>query len=150
MNTDVVEKLERENISLASFSKRIYAYCVDEVLISILFMAIYWDAFNTANTYEQVIALVSSLIWQLIVLKILYQTFFTWYYGASLGKMAFKIVCIDAQILDKPSFMASLSRAMMRVVGEACFYLGFAWAFGNEARQTWHDKIARTVVVDVL
>ena len=64
--------------------------------------------------------------------------------------MAFKIVCIDAQILDKPSFMASLSRAMMRVVGEVCFYLGFAWAFGNEARQTWHDKIARTVVVDVL
>ena len=38
MNTDVVEKLERENISLASFSKRIYAYCVDEVLISILFI----------------------------------------------------------------------------------------------------------------
>ena len=150
MNTDVVEKLERENISLASFSKRIYAYCIDEVLISVLFMAIYWDAFNTANTYEQVMTLVSSLIWQLIVLKILYQTFFTWYYGASLGKMAFKIVCIDAQILDKPSFMASLSRAMMRVVGEACFYLGFAWAFGNEARQTWHDKIARTVVVDVL
>ena len=60
MNTDVVEKLERENISLASFSKRIYAYCVDEVLISILFMAIYWDAFNTANTYEQVMTLVSS------------------------------------------------------------------------------------------
>ncbi|MCD8212977.1 MAG: RDD family protein [Campylobacter sp.] len=149
MSLDVVQKLERENISLASFSKRIYAYCIDEVLISILFLIIYWNAFETAKSYEEIMMLVSNFVWQIITLKIIYQTFFTWYYGASIGKIAVKITCIDVEILDKPNFIASLSRAFMRAFGETCLYLGFAWAFGNIARQTWHDKTAKTVVIDV-
>ena len=86
---------------------------------------------------------------QFIGLKIIYQAFFTWYYGASLGKIAAKIICVDVGLLDKPSFGASLSRSVVRVISEICLYLGFAWALGNEARQTWHDLAAKTAVIDV-
>lgn len=146
---EITRRLEREDIVLASFGKRAWAALIDETIISVLFIAIYYDAFAKAGTYEQTIAIVESLLMQFIALKIIYQTFFTWYYGASIGKIVAKIVCVDIGVLDKPNFMASLSRASMRVLGEMCFYLGFAWAFGNEARQTWHDKAARTVVINV-
>ncbi|MBE2984685.1 RDD family protein [Campylobacter sp. RM9344] len=145
----IIQKLERENISLASFARRIYAFCIDEVLISILFMVIYWDKFAQVTTYEETVLLASALVFQMVVLKIIYQTFFTWYYGASIGKIMMKIICIDVDVLDKPNLAASLSRAAMRVFGEMSFYLGFVWAFGNSARQTWHDKLAKTVVVNV-
>lgn len=42
-------------------------------------------------------------------------------------------------------------RALLRVVGailsELAFGLGFAWALYDRRRQTWHDRLARTVVV---
>ena len=146
---DIVAKLEREEIRLASIGKRAYAACIDETIISLLFIATYYDAFAQAATYEQRIAIISSLFLQFIGLKILYQAFFTWYYGASLGKIAAKIACVDVVLLDKPSFAASLSRAVVAVISQICLYLGFAWALGNEARQTWHDLAAKTAVIDV-
>ena len=59
-----------------------------------------------------------------------------------------KIICIDVYLLDKPKFSVSLLRAIMRIVSENVFFLGFAWAFGNSLLQTWQDKIAKTVVVN--
>ena len=59
-----------------------------------------------------------------------------------------KTMCINVEILDKPNLTQSLVRAIFRIVSEACFYLGFAWALSNPARQTWQDKIAKTVVIN--
>lgn len=63
--------------------------------------------------------------------------------------MALKLACIEVSYLDKPNLGSSFLRAVMRNLSEWAFCLGFLWAFGNEARQTWHDKLAKTVVIDV-
>lgn len=148
MSDDIVNKLERENITLAPIGKRALAYAIDELLLSLLFLIIYWDIFENAKSYEDTIAITSNLLIQILTLKVVYQTFFTWYYGASIGKITMKIVCIDVDFLDKPNFKIALTRALMRVVSENVFFLGCVWALSNPLLQTWHDKLAKTVVIN--
>ena len=145
----IAERLERENIRLASFNKRMFAYLIDDVIISALFFVIYYDAFkNAAGDLQTMIAVINSVIWQLVRLKVLYHTFFVWRYGASLGKIVMKIMVLDGEILDFPSLPKALIRACVRIISEWCFYLGFIWMLGNAAKQSWHDKLSGTIVCE--
>lgn len=148
MSMQIEEKLQNEEISLAPFAKRIMAFSIDEIIVSFLFMIIYWEPLSTSTNYDDARNLVLNLFLQVVALKVIYHTFFVWYYGASLGQMITKTMCINVEILDKPNLTQSLVRAIFRIVSEACFYLGFAWALSNPARQTWQDKIAKTVVIN--
>jgi len=49
---------------------------------------------------------------------------------------------------DNPNFAVSLNRAIFRIISEMIFYLGFLWGMFDPARQTWHDKTAKTLVID--
>ena len=145
----ISERLERENIRLASFDKRLFAFLIDEVSISALFFVIYYDAFkNAAGDLQTMIAVISSFIWQLMLLKVLSHTFFVWRYGASLGKIVMGIMVLDGEILDFPSLTKALIRACVRIISEWCFYLGFIWMLGNAAKQSWHDKLSGTIVCE--
>ena len=148
MSMQIEEKLQNEEISLAPFTKRVLAYSVDELIVKFLFLIIYWDAFAAITTYDDARNLSINFFWQIFALKVIYHAFFVWYYGASPGQMITKTMCINVEILDKPNLTQSLVRAIFRIVSEACFYLGFAWALSNPARQTWQDKIAKTVVIN--
>lgn len=148
MNDEILQKLDRENLSITPMKRRIMAYFVDEILLSVLFMIVYFDDVANAKNYEQMIALISSLTLEFVFLKLIYQTFFIWYYGASIGKIAFKMICIDTALFAKPTFKMALLRSSVRIFSESLFYLGFIWAFGNVLKQTWHDKLAKTVVID--
>ncbi|MGB2552927.1 RDD family protein [Campylobacter sp. MOP51] len=149
MSENILDKLDREGIRLASTKKRAMSYLIDELLISVLFTVIYWGKFAETSSYEEVMNITYSLIPQVVMLKVLYQAFFIWYYGATLGKIAMKIVCVDLALLDKPNLTASIIRSIVRIISENCFFLGFAWALGNQTLQTWHDLAAKTVVIDV-
>ncbi|MCR4942139.1 MAG: RDD family protein [Campylobacter sp.] len=146
---EISQKLEREQIRLASFGKRIAAFFIDEILISVLLLVIYWDKFLQVQTYQDIMVLISNLFFYIVLIKVIYHAFFVWYYGASIGKIVVKIACVDIELLDKPNLIKSLLRSVVRIFSESLFYLGYCWAFGNSARQTWQDKIANTVVIDV-
>lgn len=147
MSENLLDKLYRENITVASINKRILAYSVDEIIVSVLFLIVYWDSLmSVSGDVEKLVLMVSNLFFQITLLRVVYHTFFTWYYGATPGKMMFKIICMDTVMLSKPTLSASFLRATIRIFSEWCFYLGYVWALGNPCRQTWHDKLARTVV----
>ena len=82
-----------------------------------------------------------------IILKIIYQTFFVYQYGATLGKLAMKIKVIEIRTQSNPSFASSLNRAIFRIISEMFFYLGFLWGMMDPLKQTWHDKTAKTLVI---
>lgn len=147
-NEELIEKFESENITLSSLQKRGFAYLIDEILISVLFAFIYLDQMPDTMSTEEMIGAINSLFSYVIVLKVIYQTFFVWMYGATLGKIAMKIRVISIDDLEKPSFILSLSRAAFRIISESIFYLGFIWAALNPKRETWHDKVASTLVVN--
>lgn len=156
--SQVGNNLEREGIKIASSQKRIIAFGIDEMIVCLLFFAVFFNDFavianqglNQDEIYNQITELVSSLVLYLLSIRLIYQTFFIWYMGATIGKMVVKTTCIDINYLDKPNFITSLNRALIRNVSEFAFYLGFLWAFGNDLRQTWHDKFSKVVVIDVL
>lgn len=147
-NEDLIEKFETENITLAPISKRALAYFIDELLISVLFAFIYLDQMPDNTTMEENIQIINSLFMYIVLLKVVYQTFFVWMYGATLGKIFLKIRVISTLDLENPTLLLSLSRASIRIISESLFYLGFLWAALNPKRETWHDKVANTLVVN--
>ena len=149
MNEEILDKLEHENIKLATINKRSWAYFVDEIIVSILFSVIYIDQILGAKTPEEMIIVINASFPYVVLLKIIYQTFFVWQYGATPGKMLLKIQIIDRELFEKPSFISSFNRAVVRIFSEMFFYLGFIWAIFNPLKETWHDKLAKTLVVDV-
>jgi uncharacterized RDD family membrane protein YckC len=147
-NDELIEKFESENITLASLQKRGLAYLIDEILISVLFAVIYLDQIPDTMNTEEMIGAINGLFGYVIILKVIYQTYFVWMYGATLGKIAMKIRVISTADLENPSLILSLSRAAFRIISESIFYLGFIWAYLNPKRETWHDRVANTLVIN--
>ena len=92
--------------------------------------------------------IMNSAFIQIVIIKVIYQSYFIWYYGATLGKMAVKIRVIDFESFSKVTFAQSVLRSSARIISESLFYLGFFLAYYTKSRQTLHDKIAKTLVVN--
>lgn len=148
MNKDEIEKiLYTQNLHLATISQRATAFFLDELLLSLLVTVALWSSFENAKTIQELIVLSNSFAMDYIILKIIYQTFFVYQYGATLGKLAMKIKIIEIRTQSNPSFASSLNRAIFRIISEMFFYLGFLWAMMDPLKQTWHDKTAKTLVI---
>ena len=76
-----------------------------------------------------------------------FTAMWTWR-GASIGglMMSHKVVRTDGRPVD---FMVAAVRSLMSIVSTFCVFLGCLWAGWDRNKQTWHDKIAGTVVVKV-
>jgi len=149
MNEEIENILHRENITLADIKQRSLAFFIDEILLSFLLIIALWDSFSKAVTMEDMINLTNSFVFEYMFMKIVYQAFFIMQYGASIGKIVVKIRVIEIRTLTNPTVVSALNRAIFRVISEMFFYLGFLWGILDPARQTWHDKTAKTLVVNV-
>ncbi len=139
--------LKREELELASFRQRAAAFGIDELLLSVLMIVILWESIAGAETMEQMIMLTNSFLLEFMAIKIVYHTFFTMQYGASLGKIVMKIRVVEISTLSNPGFLSAFNRSVFRVVSEVLFYLGFVWAMLDPYRRGWHDRTARTLVI---
>jgi len=148
MNEEIYELLDREQLVLASKQKRMSAFIIDEILLSFITMLVLWDKISGSGTYEEILNALQPYVLYTLVIKIIYHTFFVMQYDASPGKILMKIRIIELPELSSPSFLSALNRAFIRVLSELLFYAGFIWGLLDPLARTWHDKAARTVVVD--
>ncbi len=139
-----------ENLQLASMRSRALAYIIDDFLMTLLIMMIFWESIiavsSDADAMMQLMKV--ELVMPLIILKIVYQTFFVWYYGATIGKIIVKIRIIDADSWGKISMFSSFLRAVGRIFSEMFFYIGFLVGFFNEGRKTFHDITGKSLVIN--
>ena len=149
MDEEIQNTLHREEMSLAPTKKRAMAMFIDEMLLSFLLIMALGDSFLEAKTVEEMIILTNTFFLEYMAMKIFYQAFFVMQYGATLGKIAMKIRVIEIATMQTPNVIVALNRAIVRVVSETLFYLGFLWGLMDPSRQTWHDKSAKTLVVNV-
>lgn len=149
--------------SIASTQKRVLAFVIDDLVIAFLLLVIF---------YEQLIELASHIsgaitpetieIFQnemhqfsvnnlvlILALKILYHTVFIWQNGMTLGKYIVKIKVISLETEETLTLYQAFLRALLRIVSEILFYIGFLFAFFLPLKQTLHDKLSHCVVVDV-
>lgn len=148
MDEQIDTLIQREHLSLASIRQRAAAFGIDEVLLSVLLMIILWDSMSKAQTLESMISLTNSFLLEYMSIKIIYQTFFTMQYGGTIGKIIMKIRVIEIATLSNPSFLSAFNRSVFRVVSEILFYMGFVWAMLDPYRRSWHDRTARTLVIN--
>ena len=140
--------IQREHLELSSIRQRAAAFGIDELLLSVIMIVILWESMSKATTLEEMISLTNSFLLEFMAIKIVYHTFFTMQYGASIGKIVMKIRIIDVNTLSNPGFLSAFNRSVFRVVSEILFYLGFVWAMLDPYRRSWHDRTGRTLVVN--
>ena len=148
MNSDLAARLERENLKIASLSKRIIAMSIDDLLVSFLVVLAFSNQFMSATSYEEVLKITNSLFGYIFVAYTLYHWIFVALYGTTLGKMAVKIRVVDIDTLDKPSFSKALLRSVVRNFDEMFFYLGMMYAFVDPFNRAIHDIVGRVVIVE--
>jgi uncharacterized RDD family membrane protein YckC len=144
------ENINTDNLNLASIKSRIKAFVIDDLSITLLVIVILWNQISSSNGDLMATMLIMNEAYlQIIILKFLYQTFFIWYYGATIGKFIAKIRVIDFEDYGKVSLKDSCIRSASRIISESVFYLGFILAYFGDSKQTFHDKLGKTLVVDV-
>ncbi len=150
MEDTLQERLYKEGLELASIKSRMLAYVIDDILITLIILAIFWNDIAMSDTYEQAINIVNSALLEIVLLRILYQALFVSIYGATLGKMALKIRVVVLDMLDTPSVTQSVLRSVVRAANEILLYVGFIFGIFDPNKQTMHDKFSNTIVVNAI
>ncbi len=87
------------------------------------------------------------------LIMLLYLTFLFWLWsdGISPAKRLLNIEVVDRQDGNYVGFWAMIRREIVgKPLSALCLGLGFLWALWDQDGQTWHDKMAGTVVVQRL
>jgi uncharacterized RDD family membrane protein YckC len=143
------QQINVENLQLASSKKRIRAFVIDDLAITFIVIVMMWDTIAQTNgDFASILIIINNAFIQVLMLKFIYQTLFIWYYGATLGKMITNIKVIDFDNFGRIKLINSMLRSMGRIFSEMIFYIGFFIGFYTESKQTLHDKMGRTLVVD--
>lgn len=144
------ENIDVDNLSLASMKSRVKAFVIDDLSITLIVIILLWDKISASNgDLMTTMIIMNEAFFQIIILKFVYQSFFIWYYGATIGKFIAKIKVIDFDNYGKISLFNACIRSSGRILSEAVFYVGFIFAYFSDAKQTFHDRFAKTLVVNV-
>lgn len=145
------------SLSIASNQKRIASFVIDDIVITLFFIVIFYDQFSTLFSnitvvdeaaLESVNAFIAQNLLVILSIKLIYHTVLVWQNGMTLGKYLMKIKVIDLETGNTPGFLKAFLRASMRIPSEVLFYLGFLMAFFVPLKQTLHDKVSNCVVVN--
>jgi uncharacterized RDD family membrane protein YckC len=143
-NIDSPSDQEDQDIRLAHLSERAVAFTIDYVLFMVLFAVSMKTVFPEFNIQLNPHGMTWSAIW--IGLFVLYQGYCSSEGRQSLGKWA-----IGIRVVNLEGGPLSLTQALIRAagyIGSSILCLGFAWARFNPARQTLHDLMAGTGVIE--
>lgn len=151
------DKYTIASFRLASNNRRMVAFAIDDIVISLLFFIIFYEPFSQLfsaiavideHTVEMINGFIAQNILAVLAIKLIYHTLFIWKMGMTLGKYVMKIKVIELESETTPTLPKSLLRSMVRIVSETLFYLGFILAFFIPLKQTLHDKLSGTIVID--
>ncbi len=152
-----MENLDTDKYKISSISKRASAYFIDDIIVSLFLFIIFYNQLvaiylSMQQNPTDLTAMATFLEKNTVVfllLRVVYQTFFVWQSGMTPGKRLLKIKIIELDSGDIPSFQVAFLRATLRIISDSIFYLGYIFAYFNPLVQTLHDKLAKTIVVDV-
>ena len=148
---------------LAGRAKRFLAYLIDVLPISIITFLIFYFYLGFDQLMETYVANPEDLDMRedFIIQRdwISRVSFSVWIfycaimesspYQATVGKMAMKMKVVD-EFGEPLTPMKSGIRNLSKIISMIVFSIGFLWILIDRKNQGWHDKIARTYVVDQL
>lgn len=135
--------------SYTSFRRRFAAFCIDSVLAMLLISPIIHFTIQLASgqTLTAKTLLIYSMIELVFVAAICIIFWLT--RSATPGKIFVKAIIRDANTLDKPTTRQLIIRYLGYYVSILSLGLGFLWIIWDNRKQSFHDKMANTVVIQL-
>ncbi len=129
-----------QGVKYASFGIRFVAALIDGILIAIISTLIktLLGGENAPGFLDSVMGLAS----------IVYYVFMISKYGATVGKKLMKIRVQNIDTGANLTFVEAILREFIgKLLSSIIFLLGYFWMLWDPKKQTWHDKIAKSIVV---
>ena len=135
------------DIKYVGFWKRTVAVLVDTFLIILVTLPILIWAYgieylNNEHMEKGSLDFIINYVFPTIVVILLWK-----YYQATPGKMIFKATIVDAKTGGKPTLKQWIIRYLGYFVSLLPFGLGYFWVAFDKKKQSFHDKLAKTVVI---
>ncbi len=146
----------RNNRIHIGFFTRLIAFYIDIFIIGIIVFIILFliglitrFSVNEFNGFEEIFGKIGlSIIVQGtgFITMGFYYIILHWKFGATIGKMAFKIKLVNTEY-KKINLKTSFIRFLLFLISVSVFGLGCLLIFFNNKKQSFHDIIAKTLVV---
>ncbi len=150
-------KKELEGVALASFWRRGLALTIDCVIVYVVIFALMilvgWILQGYSPRLLFILVLYFKQVWSLqliidIAAALLYFGLFVYFWnGYTPGKRLMRVRVVSLK-KERITFWQAIDRAFLYMVSVLSLFFGFLRYFSNPARQTKHDKIVDTIVVD--
>jgi uncharacterized RDD family membrane protein YckC len=147
MEDEYLDNMEREGLILAPIKIRFFAFIIDYLLMFVIVYAIYFNALDGVEDIETMIIIITDATIKGFIIKFIYESFFVYYYSATIGKIVMKIRVLQIESFDNLSLIESIGRSGIKILNEYIFYFGCMFAFMGELKQTLHDRAVKSVVV---
>ena len=130
----------------AGFWPRAAAFLIDWLIVIVILMPLLVVVFGMRELSLDP----AAHAWDLLVPLVLGAAVvgFWRYCGATPGKLALGVRIVDARDGSAPSTARLVVRLLAYLVSALPMYLGFLWIAVDRRKQGWHDKIARTIVIN--
>jgi uncharacterized RDD family membrane protein YckC len=116
----------------------------------------FWLRFGAAIVDGLLLGIVSSIL-QIalgsagyalsLLVGIVYYTYFEGESGQTIGKRAVGIRVVDINGGGPIGYSRAFIRYVGRIISTLVIFLGYLWMLWDPQKQTWHDKMANSVVV---
>ncbi len=141
-----METISQQQFS--SFSKRFFAFLIDRFVLwfALIFIAnkMHGYDFELWN-FSYLFSKDTFLIEVLILLYFVLCETSSW--QATLGKKVMGIRIVSTQF-QKIEMKEAIIRYLSKYLSMAILMLGFIWIIFDDKKQSWHDKIADTYVIE--
>ena len=129
------------------FWKRTVAVLVDTFLIILVTLPILiWvygiEYLNNEHMEKGSFDFIINYVFPTIAVILLWK-----YYQATPGKMIFKATIVDAKTGGKPTLKQWIIRYLGYIISTIPLGLGYFWVAFDKKKQGFHDKLAKTVVI---
>ena len=131
----------------AGFGQRLAAYTLDLIVVAIA-LVIFGAALSSLLEPEAAFG-VATLVAVFIFMPVYWTLLEGGRRGQTLGKRMVGIRVIDEQTWGPIGPGRAVARIFIRVFLSATAYLGYLWMLWDPERQTWHDKLTRSLEVPV-
>jgi uncharacterized RDD family membrane protein YckC len=126
----------------ANFGQRLVAVIIDSIVYGVVFAVLFGIASAISDTLAVIVYIIG------LVGALVYYSYFEGSpSGQTPGKKVMNIRVIDFSSGAPIGFGRGLIRSVSKYVSSIPCALGYLWMLWDREKQTWHDKLATTVVV---
>jgi uncharacterized RDD family membrane protein YckC len=150
--------LAKGSYTYAGFWKRWAAISIDGVILaatnitlSVMFTNVGTIVLGFHGNDPTMFSTIYTFITDAVVAltSVIYAVYFIGAKGKTPGKMAMKIKVLKEDINDVPGYMSAFLREVVgKFISAIIFFLGYLWMLKDPKKQTLHDKIAGTIVIN--